>query len=326
MRRWHVLLVVLLAAACATPRVQQVGPRVETPRLEDAAFVTADGARLAAQSWQAATPTAIIVGLHGMNDYARNFSMPAPYWVEQGISVFAYDQRGFGRSPEPGIWPGTETLADDAAAFIAAVRARHPGIPLYVMGDSMGGAVALTLFARADAPHVDGLILVAPAVWGWKALNPFYKTVLWVAAHTFPGMTLTGSNLEIRPTDNIELLRELFEDPLMIKATRTDAVYGLVTLMDAGYESAEEVEVPTLVLYGEKDQVIPREPVETVIEKLNGKTRTVVYESGYHMLLRDLQAENVWRDIVAWIDDPIAALPSGEEKTTALRTARTSAD
>lgn len=187
----------------------------------------------------------------------------------------------------------------------------------------MGGAVALSLFAGADAPPVDGLVLVSPAVWGWKALNPFYRMTLWIAAHTFPGATLTGRSLKIWPSDNVEMLRDLGRDPLMIKKTRTDAIYGLVGLMDNGYDAADEIVLPTLVLYGDKDEIIPREPVEIVIERLNGDTRVAIYENGYHMLLRDLQREIVWQDVEAWIENPVASLPSGEEETAALRSQST---
>ena len=71
--------------------------------------------------------------------------------------------------------------------------------------------------------------------------------------------------------------------------------------------------MPTLLLYGEKDQIIPRKPVENIMERFNGKTRVALYENGYHMLLRDLQAETVWADVHAWLLNTWANLPSGEE-------------
>jgi alpha-beta hydrolase superfamily lysophospholipase len=167
--------------------------------------------------------------------------------------------------------------------------------------------------SREGAPEVDGLVLVSPAVWGWSNLNPFYRMSLWIAAHTFPGGTLTGSSVKITPSDNIEMLRDNFNDELFIKKTRTDAIYGLVTLMEEGYSSADGIDVPTLLLYGEKDEIIPRKPVESVVARLNGDSRVVLYQNGYHMLLRDLQAETVWADIRAWLVDPKAEMPSGEE-------------
>ena len=94
----------------------------------------------------------------------------------------------------------------------------------------------------------------------------------------------TGEGLDILPSDNLDMLRDNYYDDLMIKETRTDAVYGLVGLMYKGYLSVELVFVPTLVLYGEKDQIIPRKPVEDILGRIGGPTRVVEYENGAHTL------------------------------------------
>ena len=65
-----------------------------------------------------------------------------------------------------------------------------------------------------------------------------------------PGLTLTGRGLKIKPSDNIEMLRALARDPLVIKATRVDTIYGLVDLMDAALASAPRLDAPMFVMYG----------------------------------------------------------------------------
>ena len=313
MRMWFGLFLLVLTLGC-TPKVIPVGPVVGVPSIDGNVFVTPDGARLALQSWQAQTPRAVIIGLHGMNDYAKTFEMPGPWLAERGVTSYAYDQRGFGRSPGKGLWPGSNTLKQDLNAFVETVRNRHAGLPVYLMGVSMGGAVALSTLADASGPQVDGLILVAPAVWGWSTLNPLYKTTLWLTAHTFPGWKLTGSGLKIQPSDNIEMLRENYYDDNVIKGTRTDAIYGLVGLMDEGYFAVDRIDLPVLLLYGEKDEIIPRSPLESVRGRLPDNNRVAIYANGYHMLLRDLQREIVWADVHSWVLDRDAPLPSGEEQ------------
>ena len=316
----------LLHSGCVSLQTQEPGDVSVEPHLTTDAFITSDGLSLGLQVWKADDPVAVVIGLHGMNDYSKTFSMPGPWFADQGVTIYAYDHRGFGRSPQRGIWPGTDLIVDDAKTFIEVVRARHPNKPLYVLGVSMGAAVALAALAHDDVPSVNGLVLVSPAVWGWSNLNPFYRMTLWIAAHSFPGGRLTGKSLDRVPSDNFEMLRDNFYDELYIKETRTDAIYGLVDLMEAGYKSADRVTTPTLLLYGEKDQIIPRKPVESMMHRLGGQTRFALYEKGYHMLLRDLQAETVWVDILSWLHNPQAALPSGEERfvgrTAALRSSR----
>lgn len=290
------------------------GPQLGAPHLEAHHYVAADGARLPLKVHAAPTPRAVIVALHGFNDYRTEFDMAAQWWMRHGVTTYAYDQRGFGGAPHRGVWPGSDILTDDARSMIGLVRKAHPGLPVYLLGMSMGGAVALELAGAEQPLDVDGVILAAPAVWGWSSLNPIYKSALWLAAHTVRANKMTGQGLGVKASDNIEMLRALGRDPMIIHETRTDAVYGLVSLMEGGYRAAARVRLPVLLLYGACDEVIPEKPVREVIAALPGPTRVAIYPNGYHMLLRDLQAQTVWRDIAAWVDDSSGALPSGKEE------------
>lgn len=102
------------------------------------------------------------------------------------------------------------------------------------------------------------------------------------------------------------MLRKLGKDPLVMKETRIEVLYGLSNLMDKAFDSAGRIRASSLILYGEKDEVIPRQPVFDFYKRLPseslGGQRMILYENGYHMLLRDLQAEKVLTDIVAWIN------------------------
>jgi len=249
-------------------------------------------------------PKAVVVALHGMNDYSNAFAMPAPWWAARGISTYAYDQRGFGRSPQRGIWPGSILMRRDLADFVDVVRMRHPNVPLFVLGESMGGAVAMTAFASDMPPKADGLILIAPAVWGRDTMPLSYRLVLWTTAHTFRGASFSGSGLRIMASDNIEMLRANGRDPLFIKSSRIDAIFGLMALMDEAYSAAPRLDgKPLLYLYGGNDQVVPKRPTQVVVDGLGKQAKVTTYATGYHMLLRDLNAEPRWADVAAWIEE-----------------------
>ena len=283
------------------PAIEQVQ---ENSKTEDR-YVTRDGIKLGLTHWDASMPKAIIVGLHGMNDYSNAFATPAPWWSTQGISTYAYDQRGFGKSPQRGIWPGGDLMRRDLADFVDVMRRRYPGRPVYVLGESMGGAVAMTAFSSDTPPRADGLILIAPAVWGRQSLPFAYRLALWMGAHTIRSKPLTGSGLNIMPSDNIEMLRANGRDPLFIKGTRTDAIYGLVRLMGDAYAAAPNLKdsnAPILYLYGDRDQLIPKAPTQAVMSELGTEAKIMTYPTGYHMLLRDLNAEPRWADVAKWIE------------------------
>jgi len=315
---WRSTLAISLAAAGCAPVMVEAGPQIGAPRLDvtggqDESFTSRDGLKLGVSSWTAADPRAVIVAFHGMNDYAGFIRGPAAYWQAQGISTYALDQRGFGRSPNTGLWAGHASMLGDFRDFTAQVRARNPGIPVYLLGESMGGAVVLAGLSQPGAPEVDGVILVAPAVWGWSTMNFWYRSALWLVSHTVPWKQVTGGDLTIQPSDNIEALRDLGSDPLVIKPTRTDAVYGLVGLMDRAILDAPKVKAPILLLYGQRDEIVPRWPIQKLVEKLDPAPRIALYPNGYHLLMRDLQREVVWNDVLAFIYRNNGKLPSGYE-------------
>jgi alpha-beta hydrolase superfamily lysophospholipase len=318
-------LVVLIALQGCAPFVEGLGPPVAAPALSPGPaaerFVAADGAILPVRAWlpQSARPRAVLIALHGFNDYSHFFAEPAAFFAARGIAAYAYDQRGFGMAPHPGLWAGTEAMVADLKAFVRLVRARHAGVPLFLLGDSMGGAVAMVAMTDSNPPPVDGAILVAPAVWGRVTMPWYQRLALAIGAHTVPWLKVSGRGLNITPSDNIEMLRALARDPLVIKDTRVDSVYGLVNLMDEALDRAARFDARALILYGQKDEIIPKAPTLRMLERrpeaARARQRVAIYPDGYHMLLRDLAAETFWQDIAAWIEDPAQALPSGADKT-----------
>jgi len=298
------VLIFLLLCACA-PVLAPRGEGIDMPLVQQGVFVTHDGLKLPLRHWDAAKPVAIIVALHGMSDYSQAFDLPGPWWAGHGISVYAYDQRGFGGAPHPGIWAGAAAMRNDLVDLVAALRTKFPKVPVYALGESMGGAVVLTALASRHPPHVNGVILVAPAVWSREDMPLSYRVVLWFGAHMLPAMHVSGEGLHILATDNLDVLRHLARDPLYQHAARVDQVYGLVNLMDDARHAPQRIgrqHPPILFLYGGNDQVIPAEPTRAVIKALDGSMTVIRYPHGYHMLLRDLEAESRWNDVLTWIE------------------------
>ena len=290
----------ILAQACVS--FPDAPPAAAPPLLAANVLQSQDGALLGLQSWHAEKPRAVILAVHGMNDYSNSFALPGPWWAQEAdFTTYAYDQRGFGRSPFFGYWPGAKTMVADLRAALAAIRTAHPDIPVYVLGHSMGAAVVMS--AQADAPlDADGLILAAPGLWGGRAMPFPYRLTLNVAASIAPGKTATGERAQRQATDNIPVLREMFADPLVIKETRLDAALGVVRLMGEAYNNAENVEGDILYLVGARDEIIPVKAMEKTAARLNGGVDIRRYEDGWHLLFRDLQREAVWRDVAEWID------------------------
>ena len=305
------LCCLVLLTGCAPDFTGTENPVLVEPQLNKTTFNSFDGTELPLRTWlppeDQDSVRAIIIAVHGFNDYSNFIKSSARYFNNQQIAVYAYDQRGFGNGPVRGKWSSSETMAMDLKTLVSLIAEKHQDLPIFLLGHSMGGSVVIQAMNGRNLPDVAGAILVAPAVWA-RSTIPFYQNgALWLAAHTIPWYTLTGESLGRKPSDNIEMLREQGRDPLVIKETRIDTIYGLQNLMDAAYASADSYSLKTLVLYGPNDEIIPEEPVRDAFQRFplqpDSEKELILYKNGFHMLLRDLQAENVMKDIVAWVND-----------------------
>lgn len=321
MRSLAALFAVFALAACATPAVQPPltpPPGFAGPALEPRALVMDDAARLPLTRWtpENGRPWAVIVALHGVNDSRASFRLAGSWWAEQGIETWAFDQRGFGETPEKGVWAGEARMVQDLRTAVALARAAHPRAVIAVAGESMGASVGISAFGSAAPPEADRLILLAPAVWGWSSQAPLNRYSLRLAARLMGDRAVQAPDWVVRDrlaSDNMIELYRTGRDPSSVIATRFDALHGLVDLMESATIRLGDLTVPTLLLYGARDHLVAPAPMRRALERAGDRPglRTGYYPDGWHILNRDLQAGTVYRDVEAWLRDAAAPLPSG---------------
>jgi alpha-beta hydrolase superfamily lysophospholipase len=284
-------------------------------------FTMADGFVLPARAWLPPPGVhwrGVILALHGFTDSRDAWELSAPAFAAAGYAVYAPDQRGFGATADRGDWAGTTRMVDDAAELTAQLRARHPGLAVTVMGESMGGAVALLLAAR-PAASADNFVLLAPAVWGWHELGPTLSAALTVANLLAPQWAPDPGRIaeNIYASDNIAALIRLGRDPLTIRAPRVLSTYGLVNLMTEAQQAAPSVHGHVLICSGRRDQLVPPYAAADLWGRLPPDVRRAFYPHGYHLLLRDTDRALVITDILTWLAAPDAWLPSAADAATA---------
>lgn len=318
MQRLVLAILMLITLSACAPRLVQSAltppAGFQGAHFTPDAVISFDGARLGLTTWEATgEPWAVVVAAHGMNDYANAFHFAAKAMAAEGVTTYAYDQRGFGRSPGRGIWAGSELMADDLRTVTALARARHPNAIIAVVGESMGGSVAAVAFAGDNPPPADRLLLLAPGVWGFDSQPLPNKTLLWLAANFTAAKVYTPPRWvtdRIYPTDNREELIAMGRDKLMIWGARSDTLYGLVKLMDKAADRVGDDHVPTFYLYGANDQIIPKKAAFKAVKGLQPTDRSAYYAAGHHLLTRDKQRAVVIADMLSFLRDPAAPLPS----------------
>src|SRR5439155_20743917 len=138
------------------------------------------------------------------------------------------------------------------------------------------------------------------------------RLALVAAARFLPEWPLTGRRHSIKPSDNLPMLRALVKDPMVIKGSRVATIYGLVDLMDLALDAAPRLDRPLLLLYGARDEIVPREALAKFVGGLLSDLkdrRLAYYRQSYHLLLRDLDGAAVAGDLANWVLDRRAPLP-----------------
>lgn len=289
------------------------------PMLDETTMITTDGQHLPINRWGPEDPRAVLLALHGFTEHRGVFRDLAGVLADAGIAVYAYDQRGFGETDQRGLWAGESALVTDARDAWRLLRERYPDRPVHVLGESMGGAVALLATHGPEAIRPASLILQAPAVWARETMPWYQRVGLWLGDHVVPGLRfspLTGRRIaDIQPTDNPAAMAELRTDERMLRDVRSDMLAGVTDLMDAAIRVVGEIPEPALVLYGLRDEVIPPVAACRMLERIEASPGPapviVLYPDGYHLLTRDLQAHRTRGDIAAWIREPGSTPPSG---------------
>ena len=267
-------------------------------------YTASDGDNLAVQDWPLADdepPRALVLVVHGLGEYAGRYDHFARRLNTWGYAVRSYDQYGHGDSGgSRGALPQANRLVDDLADLIETTRARHPGLPLVLLGHSMGGVVAATLAARALLP-LDGLVLSSPALA--TRLSAVQKFLMAVVPRIAPNLTVSNG---LDP-------QYLSHDPAVVQAYRQDPhVHDRVSGRLARFIEEEGARVrahapqwsmPTLLLYAGDDRLVdPRGSAEFAERAPRDRVTARCFPQLWHEIFNERDAEPVFDALRQWLD------------------------
>lgn len=265
----------------------------------------ADGTELATRHWPVPggrRPWARLLLVHGLGEHSGRYEHVGARFAEAGIDASAYDQRGFGASGGRRAWVDRwSRFHDDLAERLAATRNAAAGGPVVLYGHSLGGLVALG-YALTDRPKLDALVLSAPAL---DADIPAWKRVL---------ARILGVAVPMLEVRNALDTSVLSRDPQVGVRYLTDPLDHHLTTTRLGLEFLREqarcraalrgLRVPTLVIHGEADRLVP-----TIASAPLGDVPAVTRRT-YPTLRHELHNEPEWAsvidDVIGWLRERFA--------------------
>jgi len=264
---------------------------------------TPDGETLALRRLPAPGPArAVVVVVHGLGEHAGRYHGLAECLHEWGFAVLAHDHYGHGESSGPrGGLPSELRLVDDLALVIDDARRENPGLPVVLLGHSLGGLVVASLVARG-VRHVNAAVLSSPGLD--PGLSGFQKLLLAVLPRLAPDLRV-GNGLD----DNY-----LSHDPAVVQAYRDDPLthdrIGGRLARFLAYEGenvlrqAANWPVPTLLLYAGDDRLVRPDASRAFASAAapGGKVEAHCFDALYHEIFNELEADPVFEALQRWLN------------------------
>jgi acylglycerol lipase len=274
-------------------------------------LTTADGLTLATRSWMPHDrPKAAVLLVHGISEHSGRYAHVAARLLLHDYAVFAYDHRGHGRSegtPRAYI-DRFETLVEDLRRVVQWVEAEAPGLPLFLLGHSMGGAIVARYVAEFGSEGLAGVILSSPALRIPE--NYPLRRFAGIASRLLPRVAFPSPNRGWLSRDPA-VARAWDDDPLTFKGgTRPRTGFLLLHACADLLDHAEAFNAPLLLFHGTADRITDPEGTRALYEAAPAEDKTLtLYEGGYHETMNDLEKERVLDDLTAWLDARAPARP-----------------
>jgi len=260
------------------------------------------GARLYCRTWPATVPArAVVIALHGLGDHSGLYPMLGEGLPPFGITVVAPDLRGNGRSSgQRGHIRAWADLREDLRALVGRTRRDAPGVPLFLLGNSLGGLVVLD-YAMHYPEGVRGVVALAPPLGALGVPAPLLALGR-VFSRVCPRLSLrTGMDLTGLARDP-SVVASVLADPLFHRrgtARLSTEVMATIARLQA---DAPGFPLPLLVLHGAADRMVAPEGSRRFVARVGHRDKRLIeYPGAYHALLADLDGEKVLADIREWI-------------------------
>jgi alpha-beta hydrolase superfamily lysophospholipase len=258
--------------------------------------------------WQAWLPSelarAIVVIVHGISEHSARYAHVGTRLAGARFASYAADHRGHGRTDgRRANIERMDLLVDDLGSFVRFAVDRHPGLPVFMVGHSLGGLIALQ-YATEPVTLLDGLVLSGPAVQVTVG-SAVQRRLAGALSALVPDLGVAALDAAEKISRDPEVVRAYQNDPLVYRG-KIKARTGAETLatLDALPARLPRLSMPLLLLHGTDDQICAPGGSAMVLDGVSSPDKTLHrYEGLYHEVFNEPEQDRVLTDLVHWIEE-----------------------
>ncbi len=273
--------------------------------MEDFKVLTEDGVELAARHYESDEKKAAILMVHGLCEHQGRYEGHSRFFVDHGYDVFTYDLRGHGISGGERIYaPSPTSFSEDLAVMVNEVRRRFNG-KLFLFGHSMGGFTVLQ-FGALNPGAVEGVMASAALSFNTNGkLTPLAK---WMPKD----MRIPGKMAGLKAVDlshDRDVIQAYKDDPLVEKFVTAGLAKNFYEGSKLLQQKVADFIDPLICVHGEDDALVSVEDSKLFVEKCGSEDVTLkTYGGFYHEILNETDNEQVFEDLVEWLNQRTVAM------------------
>ncbi|MGH9552970.1 MAG: alpha/beta fold hydrolase [Terriglobales bacterium] len=255
-------------------------------------------------AWKAASPTAVLIAIHGFGLHKCAFRQFAERMQQNGVSTYALDVRGFGgwmNTKKDSVVSFPDTM-QDLRALVTSIRNDAPDTPIFLMGESMGGAIALS-FAAANPSVIDGVISSVPSNERFRPI----RTATRIAVSYLLGLggKINMSGVLVNRVTKNKVMRKSWEndDQAKLKVTLRELIRFNHFMRESGMLARQIDTLPVLVVQGHRDNLVKPAGTEKLFNDLSTRDKQLIeLENGEHLTFEEGQFdESVLAKLETWL-------------------------
>ncbi|MCB1706288.1 MAG: lysophospholipase [Halioglobus sp.] len=267
-------------------------------------FTGAGGRSIYYQCWEPqATPRAVLLLVHGAGEHSGRYRSLAQFFAGHNFAVAALDHNGHGYSEGvPGHVTKFEDYLHDLGVFHRQVVERFNGLPIVLIGHSMGGLIASLYLLRHQLEFV-AAVLSGPAIKTDPEPGPLQMTLLRLLACITPRLRMLRLDAQGVSRDTT-VVRDYVEDPLVFHGKMSARMLReLFAGMQAIQTGAAGITLPMLILHGGDDAMTAPEGSRFLYRHIGSSDKTLkIYPGLYHEIFNEPERAEVLADVLSWCE------------------------